>query len=124
MLQIEQQIDGPTATAHRHRLAANDGRERSQTLLTIQQEPGALVGIRALADREILQRYSFIRFPKQDGARRIAAIQRVQQIAHSRGTPHILALHFRQAQLATLNHGYQFFNACFGLGHAISSIRM
>ncbi|MCY1290773.1 hypothetical protein D9M68_886850 [compost metagenome] len=27
MLEVEQQVDGPTTAAHRHRLAANDGRE-------------------------------------------------------------------------------------------------
>ena len=124
MLQVEQQVDGPTAAAHRYWLAANNGRERCQTLLTIQQKPRALVRIRALADREILQRHSFIRFPKQDCARWVAAIQRIQQIAHSGGAPHILALHLRQAQFAPLDHGYQFFNACFGLGHVIPSIRM
>ena len=57
MLEVEQQVDGPTTAAHRHRLASNDGRERCQTLLTIQQKPRALVGVRALADREILQRH-------------------------------------------------------------------
>jgi hypothetical protein len=64
MLEVEEQLNRLLAPAHFHRLATDHGRERGQSLLTVEQKPRALVGVPVLCDGELLQRDGLVSLPE------------------------------------------------------------
>ena len=68
MLQVEEQLDGPLAAIHLHRLAANHSGEGGEPLLAIEQELGFGIWIGLLAHSKGLFGHGLIGFPDQDGA--------------------------------------------------------
>jgi hypothetical protein len=62
-------------------------------VLAIKQALGGDVGIGRLAHRKGLLGQGLCGFPDQIGARSIAAIEGIEQIAHPGGTPDVAALH-------------------------------
>jgi hypothetical protein len=117
MLQIEEELNGAFAAIDLYRLAADDGREGGEALLAIEQELGFGVGIGLLAYGKGLLRDGLIGFPDQDGARGIAAIEGIEEIANAGGTSGIAPLHFRQPQLTALDLADEFFDSGFCFGH-------
>ena len=108
MIQIEENLDRSSATPHHDRLATDDGRERGEALLPVEQESRVRVRIQILVDRELLQRHVLVGLPHEDRAGRVLAIERIEKVANSSRTPHVSALHLRQTQLTTLDHPDQF----------------
>ena len=107
MLQIEEDVDGPLAPPDRHRLAVQHGGERGQALLTIEQQLPTGERVRVLGDREVARRHWLVRLPHQDRAARIAAVERVQQVAYPCRSPDVVPLNLGQAHLAALVHVHQ-----------------
>jgi len=78
-------------------LTAQNRGQRSQSLLAVEQELITGVRLFRLFQRKLTRGDTFACLPGQDGAGRIAAIQRIQQVAHSRFSPRHIAAAFLAA---------------------------
>src|SRR5262249_43996707 len=58
-----------------------------------------------------------VRLPEEYRAGWIAAIERVEKIADPCGAPNVAPLHFRQAELAALDHSDELLNGSFSFCH-------
>src|SRR5258708_39550550 len=112
MFQVKEELHWSLATTHGNWLTADHRRKGGEALLTVQQQPRALVGVHFLGNSEFLHWHRLVGFPKEDCARRVTTIKRIEQVAHAGRPPDITALHFRQAQFPTLDHTDKFFYSC------------
>jgi hypothetical protein len=113
VFKVEQDLDRTLATPHLDRLAAEDRGKGGQALLAVEQQQTLHYRRIGLADTELAGGHDGIGLPKQDRARWVAAIQGVEQVADARGAPDVLALHFRELQVAPLDPVDEFGNFGF-----------
>jgi hypothetical protein len=84
--QIKQEFERPFLASHCDPLTPYDRRKGSEPLLAVEQQTGAsrFIGAFLLGNGEILKRHLLIGFPEQDGAGRIATIERIKKVTHTR----------------------------------------
>jgi hypothetical protein len=94
VFEIEQNVDRFLPAAHPDRLVAQHGSQRGDPLLTIKQQLVRREGVRRLGDVEVPRWRVLIGFPHEDRARRVAPVQRVNQVPDAGRPPDVPALHF------------------------------
>src|ERR1039458_6909935 len=104
MLKIEEDINWPFAIPNCYGLTIHHGAQRRNALLAIQKELARHEDVLRLCYRKVTRGGFLIGLPHKERPRWIAAIKRVEQVAHSRGGPHIATLHFWQAQFSPAHH--------------------
>lgn len=104
VLQVKQDVDGLDAPANLDRLAVDNGRQRGEALLAVEQQFAAGKGPGLLDDGGVAGGHRFVSLPHENRAAGVAAIKRVEQVAHAGGAPDIVSLDFRQPQLPAFIH--------------------
>src|SRR2546425_7327913 len=104
MIDVEKNVDWLLATTDGHLLAFEDSCERRKSLLSVEKQFSTLEGGGPLIHTHLACRNVLLGLPDEDGAARIASIQRIEQIAHSWTTPDVPTLNLGKLQLAALNH--------------------
>src|SRR4051794_26937874 len=117
MIQVERDFNGSDAVLEAQRLTTHNSGERREPLLTIKEELLAAECATLLFDRQVARRHPEIRLPHENRARRIAAVERVEKIAHSGSRPNVAALEFGKAQLTAIDHVDELANANVYLRH-------
>src|SRR5262245_20218241 len=67
---------------------------------------------------EVATRHFSISFPNENRAGRIAAVKRIEEVAHARRGPDLATLHLRKTQIAILDHVNELAHCGVNLGHS------